>query len=261
MSDHPPPAAAPPAFGHEPDGGVVAAAAAAGRAYDPDPDRRGHPVAGPAAGGCLSRSFAADGRNHHPMARPCRRGSGTADHRAGRTRHERHSARSPTSARSRSTACRTSSSLSTTAPTIISPASRSSTICRRRQPAHGVTPSVSPMSSPSGLIYRYVLQSPDRSPMELKTFEDWVVEPQYKSVPGVADDSGFGGGAMQYQVLLDPAKVAGAGLSVAQVEDLAGRQQFQCRRRLLFAGRPVLLCARHGPHRSRPKISAMSWWR
>jgi cobalt-zinc-cadmium resistance protein CzcA len=82
----------------------------------------------------------------------------------------------------------------------------------------GITPSVSPMSSPSGLIYRYVLQSPDRSPMELKTFENWVIEPAYRSVPGVADDSGFGGGDMQYQVLLDPAKVAGAGLSVAQVE-------------------------------------------
>ena len=82
----------------------------------------------------------------------------------------------------------------------------------------GVTPSVSPLSSPSGLIYRYVLQSPDRSPMELKTMEAWTIEPQYKSVPGVADDSGFGGGTMQYQVLLDPAKVAGAGLSVAQIE-------------------------------------------
>ncbi len=81
-----------------------------------------------------------------------------------------------------------------------------------------VTPSVSPLTSPSGLIYRYVLQSPDRSPMELKTFEDWTIEPQYRSVPGVADDSGFGGGSMQYQVLLDPAKVAGVGLSVLQVE-------------------------------------------
>jgi cobalt-zinc-cadmium resistance protein CzcA len=82
----------------------------------------------------------------------------------------------------------------------------------------GITPSMSPLSAPSGLIYRYVLQSTDRSPMELKTFEDWVVEPQYKSVAGVADDSGFGGGTMQYQVLLDPTKVAAAGLSVAQVE-------------------------------------------
>src|SRR5450755_3462294 len=82
----------------------------------------------------------------------------------------------------------------------------------------GVSPTLSPMSAPSGLIYRYVLQSPDRSPMELKTFEDWVVEPQYKSVPGVADDSGFGGGTMQYQVLLDPARIASVGLSAAQVE-------------------------------------------
>jgi cobalt-zinc-cadmium resistance protein CzcA len=82
----------------------------------------------------------------------------------------------------------------------------------------GISPSMSPLSSPSGLIYRYVLQSSDRSPMELKTFEDWVIEPQYKSVPGVADDSGFGGGTMQYQVLLDPAKVASVGLSVTQVE-------------------------------------------
>lgn len=82
----------------------------------------------------------------------------------------------------------------------------------------GVTPSVSPMSSPSGLIYRYVLQSTDRSPMDLKTLEDWTIEPQYKSVPGVADDSGFGGGAMQYQVLLDQAKLASVGLSAAQVE-------------------------------------------
>ena len=82
----------------------------------------------------------------------------------------------------------------------------------------GVTPSVSPLSAPSGLIYRYVLQSPDRSPMELKTLEAWTVEPQYRSVPGVADDSGFGGGTMQYQVLLDQAKIASVGLSAVQVE-------------------------------------------
>ena len=83
---------------------------------------------------------------------------------------------------------------------------------------NGVTPSVSPLFSPSGLIYRYVLQSPDRSSMELKTIEDWIVERQYKSVPGVADDSGLGGETMQYQVLLDPVKLAAVGLSVPQVE-------------------------------------------
>ena len=86
----------------------------------------------------------------------------------------------------------------------------------------GVTPSVAPLFSPSGLIYRYVLQSPDRSSMELKTIEDWIVERQFKSVQGVADDSGLGGETMQYQVLLDSAKVAGAGLSVAQIVTALG---------------------------------------
>ncbi len=71
----------------------------------------------------------------------------------------------------------------------------------------GVAPSLSPLASPSGLVYRYVLESPDRTPQELKTFEDWVIEREYKQVPGVADDSGFGGTVMQYQVVLDPAKL------------------------------------------------------
>jgi cobalt-zinc-cadmium resistance protein CzcA len=86
----------------------------------------------------------------------------------------------------------------------------------------GITPSISALTSPSGLIYRYTLQSPDRSPTELKTFEDWTVEPQFKSVPGVADDSGFGGGEMQYQVLIDQVRLAAAGLSIQQVESALG---------------------------------------
>jgi heavy metal efflux system protein len=82
----------------------------------------------------------------------------------------------------------------------------------------GVTPSLSPLYSPSGLIYRYVLESPDRSPQELKTIEDWLLERAYRSIPGVADDSGFGGTTMQYQVLLDPNKLLTYGISVAQVQ-------------------------------------------
>ncbi len=81
----------------------------------------------------------------------------------------------------------------------------------------GVTPSMAPLFSPSGLVYRYVLESPDRTPQELKTIEDWVVERAYKSVPGVADDSGLGGTVMQYQVLLDPARLYGYHLTVPQV--------------------------------------------
>jgi cobalt-zinc-cadmium resistance protein CzcA len=81
----------------------------------------------------------------------------------------------------------------------------------------GVQPSMAPLFSPSGLVYRYVIESPDRSPQDLKTLETWVVERAYKSVPGVADDSGFGGTVMQYQVLLDPTRLYGFHLTVPQV--------------------------------------------
>ena len=86
----------------------------------------------------------------------------------------------------------------------------------------GVTPSMAPLFSPSGLVYRYVLESPDRSPQDLKTIEDWIVERAYRSVPGVADDSGFGGTTMQYQVLLDPARIYGYHLTVPAVMNALG---------------------------------------
>ena len=76
---------------------------------------------------------------------------------------------------------------------------------------------MSPLFSPSGLVYRYVLESPDRTPQELHTFEDWVIERAYRGVPGVADDSGFGGTTMQYQVLLDPARLYNFHIPVVQV--------------------------------------------
>jgi len=81
----------------------------------------------------------------------------------------------------------------------------------------GVTPSMSPLFSPSGLIYRYVIQSPDRSAQDLKILEEWVLERKYRAIQGVADDSGLGGPTMQYQVQLDPNKLSSYGVDVSQI--------------------------------------------
>ncbi len=81
----------------------------------------------------------------------------------------------------------------------------------------GVTPTMSPLSPPSGLIYRYVLESPDRSAQDLHTIETWTLARAYKAIPGVADDSSFGGTTMQYQVLLDPVRLANYHVTVPQV--------------------------------------------
>src|SRR3984957_2047998 len=86
----------------------------------------------------------------------------------------------------------------------------------------GVSPTMSPLSAPSGLVYRYFLTSPDRSPMELKTIDDWTIIKRFKAVPGVADMAPLGGPTMQYQVLIDPTKLAGAGLTVPMVATSLG---------------------------------------
>jgi len=81
----------------------------------------------------------------------------------------------------------------------------------------GLQPSLAPMSSPTGELYWYILDSKDRSPMELKELEDWEMEKRWKEIPGVADVSSFGGMVKQFQVLLNPSSLANYGLSTANV--------------------------------------------
>src|SRR5271157_321553 len=66
----------------------------------------------------------------------------------------------------------------------------------------GISPTLSPWS-PTGEIVRYVLEGPAYTMNQLKAVQDWVLNRQFKQVPGVIDVTGFGGTVKQYQVLLD----------------------------------------------------------
>ncbi|MBV9035186.1 MAG: efflux RND transporter permease subunit, partial [Acidobacteriaceae bacterium] len=84
----------------------------------------------------------------------------------------------------------------------------------------GVTPQMGTDWSPVGQIYFFTLRStnPRYDVMELKSLEDWVVEKNLKSVPGVVDVSSLGGPTREYQVRVDPDKLVAYGLSLSQVE-------------------------------------------
>ena len=84
----------------------------------------------------------------------------------------------------------------------------------------GASASLSPDSTAVSEIYRYTLQAPPGYPLtELKALEDWVVERQFRTVPGVVDVVGFGGPTKQYQVLVDPLKLKSYQLTLKQVTD------------------------------------------
>ncbi len=87
----------------------------------------------------------------------------------------------------------------------------------------GATSDLDPLTSPIGEIYRYTLRSPLRGPRELRELQRWVVAPALKTVPGVADVTSFGGEITQFQLQLDPARLARYGLSLRAVVEAVQR--------------------------------------
>lgn len=68
----------------------------------------------------------------------------------------------------------------------------------------GVKPEVQPPYGPTGEIYRYTLESSTLSIRELTVLQDWVLDRQFKSVPGIADVNSFGGEEKIFEVTVNP---------------------------------------------------------
>ncbi|RRB07448.1 efflux RND transporter permease subunit [Larkinella rosea] len=81
----------------------------------------------------------------------------------------------------------------------------------------GVKPDVQPPYGPTGEIFRYTLKSSTRTSRELKTLQDWVIDRQLKSVPGVADVVSFGGEAKTYEISVDPRRLLDYGITPLQL--------------------------------------------
>ena len=84
----------------------------------------------------------------------------------------------------------------------------------------GLQPQIGTDWSPVGQIFWYTLKStnPQIDTMQLKSIEDWTLEKQFRSVPGVVDVSSFGGLTREYQVIVDPEKLISYGLTLQQVQ-------------------------------------------
>jgi cobalt-zinc-cadmium resistance protein CzcA len=87
----------------------------------------------------------------------------------------------------------------------------------------GVQPSLAPLSSPIGEIFRYRLTGDGQDSRELRTLEDWVVERQLRTVPGIADIVGFGGLVKQYEVEPDLARLKELNITLQQLFTALGR--------------------------------------
>lgn len=82
---------------------------------------------------------------------------------------------------------------------------------------YGAMAELDPLTSPTGEVFRYIIESNQHSLRELTDLQNWVIIPRIKEVSGVADVSNFGGITTQYQVEIDPLKLEQYHLSLDNV--------------------------------------------
>ncbi len=78
-------------------------------------------------------------------------------------------------------------------------------------------PQMGPVSTGLGDIYMYALESKTRSPMELRSLQDWTIAPQLRTVAGVAEVNAADGSVKQYQVIVEPSALLARGIAIDEV--------------------------------------------
>lgn len=83
------------------------------------------------------------------------------------------------------------------------------------------TPQMGPISTGLGEIFHYVISSKDgsRTLEELRTIHDWIIKPELRKVPGVAEVNSWGGFEKQYHVVVEPELLLKFGLRLVDVAE------------------------------------------
>src|SRR6266853_445263 len=81
----------------------------------------------------------------------------------------------------------------------------------------GVMPTLGPMSTPIGEVFKYTVEGPGYDSRQLREIGDWVIEPRMLQVPGVTDIAPFGGVIKQYQIAIDPVALTKYNLSIRDI--------------------------------------------
>jgi Cu(I)/Ag(I) efflux system membrane protein CusA/SilA len=100
----------------------------------------------------------------------------------------------------------------------------------------GVAPQLGPDATGVGWAFMYVLNSPQRSLADLRSYQDWYLKYGLMSVDGVSEVASLGGFVRQYQVEVDPVGLRAYGVSLAAVKTAIQRSNSDVGGRLVEMG-------------------------
>jgi heavy metal efflux system protein len=78
-------------------------------------------------------------------------------------------------------------------------------------------PTLGPVATGLGEVFHYLVTGDGQSLAALRTAHDWIVRPQLRAVPGVAEVNTWGGDERQIEVVVDPTALHGRGLALADL--------------------------------------------
>ena len=117
----------------------------------------------------------------------------------------------------------------------------------RGQLPEGVNPAIGPDATGVGWVFEYALvdETGRHSLADLRSFQDWHLKFWLASVPGVAEVASIGGFVQQYQVTVDPVRLAGYNLGIRDLVEAIRASNNDVEGRLLeFAGREYMVRGR-----------------
>jgi cobalt-zinc-cadmium resistance protein CzcA len=90
-------------------------------------------------------------------------------------------------------------------------------------PANIPTPQIAPLTTGLGEIYQFVVRSPVHSRKQLRTMLDWEIVPRLRGIPGVIEVNTMGGDLKQFQIVVEPAKLAAFNLTIRELTETLQR--------------------------------------
>ncbi|MDP2264596.1 MAG: CusA/CzcA family heavy metal efflux RND transporter [Hydrogenophaga sp.] len=112
----------------------------------------------------------------------------------------------------------------------------------------GVAPQIGPDATGVGWVYQYALLGKDQDLGELRSLQDWYVRYQLSQAHGVSEVASIGGFVKEFQVVVDPYRLASVGITLDQVgkavaasnRDVGGRVIELAEKEFMVRGRGYL---------------------